>query len=75
MVDVTESLWSLDAERNAAGQKVQLLTVSLVRPGLTADEVMWKKGRLHGCHVDIRHFATFCQADLSQRPGSLIWYR
>ena len=49
VVDVTESLWSLDAERNAAGQKVQLLTVSLIRPGLTADEVMWKKGRLHRC--------------------------
>lgn len=44
-VDVTESLWSLDADSNSDGQKVQLLTVSLVRPPLTADEVMWKKGR------------------------------
>lgn len=48
-VDVTESLWSLDADSTSDGQKVQLLTVSLVRPPLTADEVMWKKGGLrHG---------------------------
>jgi hypothetical protein len=46
VVDVTESLWSLDADSNAAGQKVQLLAVNLVRPPPTSEEVMWKKGAL-----------------------------
>ena len=46
-MDTLESLWCLDEDRNAAGQRVQQLMVTLVKPPLTSDEVRWKKGA--GC--------------------------
>jgi len=45
VVDVEESLWSLDDEEVAGGQAIKLLMITLVKPPLSEDEVMWKKGQ------------------------------
>ena len=44
-VDVEESLWSLDDEEDASGQAIKLLMITLVKPPLSEDEIMWKKGQ------------------------------
>ena len=46
VIDVEESLWSLDDEEDASGQAIKLLMVTLVKPPLSEDEIMWKKGQL-----------------------------
>ena len=44
VVDVEESLWSLDEEDDAEGQAIKMLMITLVKPPLSEDEVKWKKG-------------------------------
>ncbi len=44
VVDVHESMWSLDEEDDASGQPCKVLMVSLVRPPPTEDEIMFRKG-------------------------------
>jgi len=44
VIDVAESLWSLDEDTDLRGRRCQQLMVSLVRPAPTSEEVMWKKG-------------------------------
>lgn len=44
MVDVEESMWSLDEEEGQDGEDCKVLMITLVKPPLTEDEVMWKKG-------------------------------
>ncbi|KAK9810351.1 hypothetical protein WJX72_009272 [[Myrmecia] bisecta] len=58
VIDPTESMWSLDEEEDAAGEAIKTLMVSLVKPPLTEDEIMWKKGK----RMDHR---------AKERPGSL----
>jgi len=45
VIDVEESLWSLDDEEDASGQAIKLLMITLVKPPLSEDEIMWKKGQ------------------------------
>lgn len=45
VVDAPESLWILDDGVGSDGKRFQELAVTLARPGLTEDEIMWKKGR------------------------------
>lgn len=47
VVDVEESLWSLDEEDDAEGQAIKMLMITLVKPPLSEDEVKWKKGDSH----------------------------
>lgn len=42
VVDVPESLWILDDGVGSDGKRLQELAVTLARPGLTEDEIMWK---------------------------------
>lgn len=63
MVDPHESSWCLDAEDGSGGKEVKVLSITLVKPPLTEDEIMWKKGnvlprphpsnahREEGCHA------------------------
>ena len=44
VVDMEESLWSLDEEEDASGQAIKLLMITIVKPPLSEDEIMWKKG-------------------------------
>ena len=44
VVDVEESLWSLDDEEDTQGEATKLLMITLVKPPLSEDEIMWKKG-------------------------------
>ena len=46
MVDVAESLWSLDESEDEAGKETRTLLINLVKPPLTDDEVTWKKGEI-----------------------------
>lgn len=55
MVDVEESLWSIDEEDDANGQAIKMLMITLVKPPLSEDEVMWKKGT--SCSVLINGLA------------------
>ena len=43
-MDVEESLWSLDEEDDAQGRPAKMLMITLVKPPLSEDEVLWKKG-------------------------------
>lgn len=45
VLDPGECMWSLDEDWDAAGQRCKVLMVSLVRPPLTEEEVVWRKGR------------------------------
>jgi hypothetical protein len=44
VVDVAESMWSLDDDDDAHGQPCKQLMINLVKPPLSEDEIMWKKG-------------------------------
>ena len=59
-MDVEESLWSLDEEDDASGQPIKLLMITLVKPPLSEDEIMWKKG-LHMPSSIAQHTVTIRQ--------------
>lgn len=44
VVDVDASSWQLEDDIGEDGEKCRLLTVTLVRPPLTEDEIQWKRG-------------------------------
>jgi hypothetical protein len=44
VVDVPSCVWSLDEDVDGAGERCRVLMVTLARPELTEDELMWKKG-------------------------------
>jgi len=44
VVDVDECSWQLEDDIGQDGEKCKLLSVTLVRPPLTEDEIQWKKG-------------------------------
>lgn len=48
-MDVEESLWSLDEEDDAQGRPAKMLMITLVKPPLSEDEVLWKKGAPQTC--------------------------
>ena len=66
VVDVEESLWSLDDEEDAQGQAIKLLMITLVKPPLSEDEVMWKKGkrRKRTACAKLSNFKAFLVADI-----------
>jgi hypothetical protein len=43
-VNIKDSSWYLEDDVDAQGQKCKILCVTLVRPGVTEDEIKWKKG-------------------------------
>lgn len=45
VVDVEESMWSLDEDTNEAGEDCKCLLVNLVKPPRTESEIKWKKGK------------------------------
>jgi curved DNA-binding protein CbpA/HSP20 family molecular chaperone IbpA len=45
VVDVYESMWSLDEETDEQGEDCKCIMVNLVRPPLTQSEKLWKKGK------------------------------
>jgi len=50
-----QCVWSLDDETNDEGERVKMLMITLVKPELTEDEIMWKKGnRMDNMNVDRR---------------------
>lgn len=62
VVDVDESMWILDDDDGANGgeergiataRSAKTLMITLVKPPLTQDEIMWKKGKqtLQSSHV------------------------
>mmetsp|Transcript_9128 Transcript_9128/g.15666 ORF Transcript_9128/g.15666 Transcript_9128/m.15666 type:complete len:532 (+) Transcript_9128:380-1975(+) len=40
-----ECIWSLDEDTDDNGDDIKVLMITLVKPDLTDDEVMWKKGK------------------------------
>lgn len=45
VIAAEECSWSLEEDTDGAGERCKLLTVTLVRPPPTEEEVTWKKGR------------------------------
>lgn len=44
VVDVAACSWQLEEDIGEGGEKCKLLTLTLVRPPLTEDEIQWKRG-------------------------------
>ena len=44
-VDTEESMWTLDEDWDGNSDATHNLMISLVRPAVTSEEVIWKKGR------------------------------
>ena len=50
-VEVDNSTWSLTAETSVDGTEAQVLSILLVRPPLTEDDIKWKKGENYLCEI------------------------
>eukprot|EP00958_Prasinococcus_capsulatus_P015003 scaffold1590_cov417-Prasinococcus_capsulatus_cf.AAC.8 len=44
-VDVQECLWSLDGGEDEDGEAIKVLALTLVKPPLSNDEIVWRKGK------------------------------
>lgn len=54
VVEPGEALWALEDDEDEEGERIKLLMVTLPKPPLTEEEILWKKGRRSGPGRSVR---------------------